>query len=81
MASSLRDEFDYYLAHQADFVAKYNGKFVALKDHNVVGVFDSEVSAVTETGKKFELGTFLVQKVEAGDHNYSQTFHSRVEFA
>lgn len=81
MATSLRDEFEYYLAHQESFVAKYNGKFVALKDHEVIGVYDDELSAATDAGKKFKLGTFLVQKVEAGDSTYSQTFHSRVVFA
>jgi len=34
-----------------------------------------------ETSKKFELGTFLVQKVEPGTESYTQTFHSRVAFA
>ena len=80
MASPLQKEFEYYLAHQAEMVSRYNGKFVVLKDGKVVGVYDSELAAVTETQKTHRLGTFLVQKVEPGEGAYTQTFHSRVAF-
>jgi hypothetical protein len=81
MAYSLRDEFEYYLAHQSELVSEYNGKVIVMKDQNVIGVFDDEVAAVRETQKKFPLGSFLVQRVEPGEGSYSQTYHSRVEFA
>ena len=62
-------------------VAKYDGKFVVLKDHEVLGAYDDELTAVTETAKNHELGTFLVQFVSKGSAAYSQTFHSRVVFS
>lgn len=81
MPSPLQDEFDYYLKHQAELVAKYRGKYVAIKSDRVLGAYDTEIAAVTETSKTEELGTFLVQKVEPGTDAYTQTFHSRVAFA
>ena len=80
MDSPLKPEFDYYLANQAELVKKYNGKFVVIKNRQVIGVYDDQASAVSETRKTHELGTFLVQKVEAGPAAYTQTFHSRVAF-
>jgi hypothetical protein len=80
MAYSLKDDFQYYLDHQAEMVSKYNGKFIALKNGTVLGAYDTELSAVTETQKTHALGTFLVQKVEPGNAAYTQTFHSRVAF-
>lgn len=80
MESPLKQEFEYYLAHQAEMVSKYNGKFIVIKDRQVIGVFDKQVSAVTETQKNHKVGTFLVQKVEPGTAAYTQTFHSRVAF-
>lgn len=74
----LKDEFDYYLNHQADFVAKYLGKFIVLKNHEVLGAYDTNIEAYQESVKKHELGTFLIQFVQAGEESYSQTFHSRV---
>lgn len=79
--ANLRAEFQYYLDHQSELVAKYNGKFVVIKGGQIVGVFGDLSTAVNETVKTHELGTFLVQKVEPGETAYSQVFHSRVAFS
>ena len=76
--SALEKEFNYYLEHQEELVKKYNGKFLVIKECNVIGAYDSELEAVEKTTKEHDLGTFLVQKCEAGDESYTQTYHSRV---
>ncbi len=76
----LEREFKYYLEHQGELVKKYNGKFVVIKDCNVIGAFDSELEAIEKTTEKHELGTFLVQKCELGSDSYTYTYHSRVAF-
>jgi len=78
MPSPLQQEFEYFLAHKPELLAKHNGKFVVIRDRQVIGVYDDELQAIAETQKSHELGTFLVQKVEPGDAGTSQTFHSRV---
>ena len=78
--SALGKEFNYYLEHQEELVKKYNGKFLVIKDCNVIGAYDSELEAVEKTAKEHELGTFLVQKCEPGSESYTQTYHSRVAF-
>ena len=80
MIEQLKKEFEYYLEHQDDMVKQYNGQFVVIKDCAVIGAFDSEIEAIRETTKKYELGTFLVQKCEPGSASYTQTYHSRVVF-
>ena len=74
----LKQEFEYFLKHQKEFAEKYNGKYIVIKNKQVIGVFDSELEAVEETSKNEKMGTFLVQKCEPGDASYTQTFHSRV---
>ena len=81
MSSPLQKEFEYYLANQAEMVEKYDGKFIVIKDCKVLGVFDNELTAITESQKEHKLGTFLIQKVTPGDTAYSQTFHSRAVFS
>jgi hypothetical protein len=81
MESPLKQEFEYYLANQNELVKKYNGQFVVIKNRAVIGAYADESTAVTETTKSHELGTFLVQKVEPGEGAYTQTFHSRVAFS
>jgi len=78
--SALEKEFNYYLEHQEELVKKYNGKFIVIKDCNVIGAYDSELEAVEKTAEEHELGTFLVQKCEPGSESYTQTYHSRVAF-
>ncbi len=80
MSSPLQPEFEFYLSHQDEMVEKYDGKYIVIKNEAVLGAYDDELSAVTETQRSHELGTFLVQKVSSGDAEYSQTFHSRAVF-
>ena len=76
MSVVLEKEFDFYLSHQDEFVEKYDGKVIVIKDGNVIGVHDSELTAVTEAGKYHELGTFLVQRVSEGDEAYTATIYA-----
>ncbi len=78
MGNSLLDEFEWYLANQDALVERYDGKVIAIKDCKVIGVFDSELAAVTETGKSHEPGTFMVQRVSEGDEAYTVTILSHV---
>lgn len=77
----LQGEFAYYIAHQAEFVEQYEGKVLAIKDRKVLGVYDDELTAVTETKKSHDIGTFFVQRVSKGDADYVQHYHSRVVFS
>lgn len=79
--SPLKKEFEFYLAHQAELVEKYNGKFISIKDGIVLGAYETPTQAIAVTKQTHPLGTFLVQKVEPGTGAYTQTFHSRVIFA
>jgi hypothetical protein len=81
MASPLEQEFEYYIGHQDELVAKYSGKFIVIKDKTVIGAYGSEIEAIAAATTKHPLGTFLVQKCEPGSAGYTQTYHSRVAFA
>jgi len=82
MESPLKKEFDYYLANQRELVEKYNGRYVVIKDAEVLGAYDSELAAISDAKtKNLVLGTFLIQFVSPGDTAYRQTFHSRAIFS
>ena len=55
MESPLKKEFEYYLANQSQLVAKYNGRFVVIKDQRVIGDYSDLPTAVTETTKTHQL--------------------------
>ncbi|MGA2286727.1 MAG: hypothetical protein ABSG55_10730 [Dehalococcoidia bacterium] len=81
MTNPLQKEFEFYLSHQDEMVAKYDGKYIVIKDGEVLGAYDDELAAIMETQKSHELGTFLVQLVSQGPGAYTQTFHSRAVFS
>ena len=70
------DEFRFYRANQDDMVSKYDGKVIVIKNHKVIGVYDSVTAAVTQTRKQHKPGTYLVQQVSEGNEAYTRTFHS-----
>lgn len=78
----LNKEFQYYLDHQNELVKSHFGRFIVIKDENVLGDFGTEVEAILHAKDKlgFELGTFLVQQCLPGVENHTQFFHSRVMF-
>ena len=63
----LMDEFEYYLAHQEEMVMEYNGKVIALKGTEVIGVYPDYRTAHIEAGQTHEPGTFLIQRVSPGE--------------
>ena len=69
-------ELKFYLANQDEMVENYDGKVIVIKDHQVIGEYDSESNAYIETQKTHELGTFLIQRVSEGDGDYTVTIYS-----
>jgi hypothetical protein len=74
-------EFNWYLAHQEDLLERYNGKYIVIKDKNVIGSYDTSLDALLGAKKEHEQGTFLIQLCTPGEKDYTGTFHSRVVFA
>jgi hypothetical protein len=57
--------------------AQYPDQFLVIKDKNVIGVYDDQVTAYTETTKTHEPGTFIIQ-FSSPDSTNVQVFHTRV---
>ena len=56
----LDKEFQYYLQHQNELVARYNNRYLVIHEQQVVGDYDTFAEAVTEAQKQFRPGTFIV---------------------
>ncbi|MDD2715196.1 MAG: hypothetical protein PHW04_04815 [Candidatus Wallbacteria bacterium] len=80
MPHPLEKEFEYYLAHQDEFVKKYNGKFLVIKDQTILQTFDTIPEAYKFVSDKEFLGKAIIQKCSPGPDDYTMTFHSRVSF-
>ena len=76
----LDKEFKYYLAHQAELVSQYNGKFLVIVGDKVIGAYETKLDAYNNAKETHEPGTFLIQRCSPGDADYKMTFYSRVSF-
>lgn len=81
VANRLEEDFRYYLKYQKDFVERYDGQFLVIKDQAVLGAYPTVEAAYLDTIKTHEPGTFLIQKCSPGQEDYTATFHSRVSFS
>lgn len=52
---------------------KHRGKVLVLKDRQVVGVYDTLLTAYLEAQKTYQLGTFMLQRCEPGPEAYTIT--------
>ena len=73
---AVRREFEFYRANQDDMVKRYDGKVIVLKNHEVLGAYDSHLAAFTEAVKDHEQGTFMIQQVSEGSDAYTAILSS-----
>ena len=81
MGHRLNGEFEYYLENQANLAEKYEGKYIVIKNRNVIGDYDTKRDAIETTMKTHMLGTFLVQKCSSDPNSTKQRFLSRAYFS
>ena len=74
----LEKEFQYYLDHQKELIEQYNGQFIVIVGHEVVGSYSTQREAYDDSINEHEEGKFLIQLCSPGEDSYSHVFHSRV---
>ncbi len=75
--SKLENEFNYFLKNKEALFREYPNKFLVIKDEQVIGAYDDQVSAFTQTTQSHKPGTFLIQNTSP-ESMEPQIFHSRV---
>lgn len=63
----LETEWRFFNEHRAEFVAQAPGKYALIKGDSLVGMFDSEVSAIRNGYEKLGNVPFLVKQVTEVD--------------
>ena len=56
-----REDFNYFIKHYQELYNKYGHKFIAIKNSKILGVFDTEIEAITDVSKDYPLGTVIVE--------------------
>jgi len=77
---SLKKEFNFFINNLPELLKKYQGKYIVIKNEQILGAYESFEQAILATRETEKIGTFLVQKCEANKDSYTATYHSRVSF-
>ncbi len=71
-----KEDFDYFVNHYQELYDEYGHKFIAIKNSKILGIFDTEIEAITEMSKKHPLGTFIVQECNGDESGYTNYISS-----
>lgn len=66
----LKNDFYYYLENKSRFISdnKYYGKFIVIKNKEVLGVYTTEELAIKDMiSKNYKIGEFIIQVVLEND--------------
>ncbi len=74
----LKEDFNYYVQNHKEIVKKYLNRYIVIKEQSIVDSYDTFEEAVSESSKKYDLGTFIIQKCSEDLNELTQVFHSRV---
>lgn len=71
-----KKDFDYFIEHYQELYNEYGHKFIAIKNSKILGVFDTELDAITEISKEYPIGTFIVQECNGDESGYTNYISS-----
>jgi hypothetical protein len=73
-------DFEYFIQHMEFFYKEYGHKFLAIKNQNVLGAYDSFNMALDETLKREQAGTFIIQECFKNKEESINHFQGNVMF-
>ena len=63
--------FLWSLENYDNIFEKYGRKIVAIKNQKIIGIFEDKNSAIDNTCKTYQLGTFIVQECTGDESGYT----------
>lgn len=75
-----QDELAFFISHQDELVQKYEGKVLAIRGAELLGVYNDALHAYIETAKQYEPGTFIIQPCQPGPEAYTVTISPVLSF-
>ena len=76
MSNQLEREYDFYLSIREELAMEHDGKFVAIRNQEVLGVYENYMEAAKAVYVEHERGTVLMQEIRKDVDSLVVTFHS-----
>jgi len=56
------EDINYYKTNRLNFITLYAGKFLVIKDKQVIGIYGTNSEAMERTLLSHEVGTFIIER-------------------
>lgn len=66
-------DFDYFIQNYKELYQQYGHKFLAIKNKEILGTFDSVPDAISQLSKEYEIGSYIIQECTDDDSAYRTT--------
>jgi hypothetical protein len=71
-----KQDFDFFIQNYQELYNRYGHKFLAIKNQEILGSYDTELEAITNTEKQYPLGSFIVQECNGDESGYTNYISS-----
>lgn len=68
-------ELTFFIKNQEQLVKEHEGRVLAIKGSEILGVYDTPLEAYLETQREHPLGTFMLQECSPGPDAYTLTIN------
>lgn len=66
-------DFKFFVENYKKFYSEYGHKFIAIKNQQVLGVFDSPSEAIVKLSGQYQVGTYCIQECSGDESAYHVT--------
>lgn len=68
-----KNDFDYFVSNYQNLYEQYGHKFLAIKNKEILGAYDSVPEAIDNLSSSHEIGTYIIQECTGDDSAYRTT--------
>lgn len=65
------DDFEYFISIYQDLYKKYGHKYIALRNKEILGVFDNRKEGIEQLSNEYKLGTYIIQECNGDELAYT----------
>lgn len=71
--SERKQDFDYFTNNYQKLYKQYGHKFLAIKNKEILGAYDSVPDAISKLSPTYEIGTYIIQECTGDESAYRTT--------
>ena len=68
-----KNDFDFFIKNYKELYKKYGHKFLAIKNKEILGSYESVTEALEDLKEKHEIGTYIIQECTGDESAYRTT--------